>query len=70
MRNCNAFISMLVEENPNQIVSVYDCRNNLIYHGKCDYAPLNLYHGITEVHEITGINIDGEFYTDIAIFLK
>lgn len=63
----NKFIETLCIDNAEQLVTIYDRSNNIIYHGKADFAPLNLFDEVktTETKQVN--TIDGTTVTVINI---
>lgn len=63
----NHYIEQLINAGlEKQIVTIYDRHHNIIYHGKADYAPINLYDTFRDSELITTI-IDGQQITDLII---
>lgn len=63
----NSFIEKIVEKNPNQIVTIYDDKHNIIYHGKADFAPLTLWFEYRNSQTENCIDINGNSTTNIII---
>lgn len=63
----NQFIEMICLDNADQLVTIYDRNNNIIYHGKADFAPLNLFDDVTTTETKTVTTIDGDTVTVLNI---
>lgn len=65
--NINKFIETICMDNADQLVTIYDRNNNIIYHGKADFAPLNLFDDVTTTETKTVTTIDGDTVTVLNI---
>ena len=63
----NSFIEKVVEKNPNQIVTIYDDKHNITYHGKADFAPLTLWMEYRNSQTENCIDIKGNPTTNLII---
>ena len=63
----NTYIETIVENNPNQIITVYDKKHNIAYHGKADFAPLSLWDEYQNSYVNECIDIHGHPVTNLVI---
>ena len=63
----NKFIELLCQDNAEQIVTIYDRNHNIVYHGKADFAPLNLFDEVTATETKQVMAIGGELLTVVNI---
>ncbi len=63
----NNFIEKIVMKNPNQLVTIYNEKHNIIYHGKADFAPLTLYMEFKNSKMEDCVDITGKSCTTIVI---
>ena len=63
----NKFIETLCIDNAAQLVTIYDRNNNIIYHGKADFAPQNLFDDVTATETKLVPTIDGETVAVVSI---
>lgn len=63
----NTYLEKIIERNPEQIITVYNRSHTIVYHGKADFAPLNLCDEYKNSHVESGIDIDGNPVTDLII---
>ena len=63
----NKFIESLCADNAEQLVTIYDRNHNIVYHGKADFAPLNLFDEINTTETKSVKTIDGDTVTVVSI---